>query len=636
MILSVLASFQRQLDTLFQTLPRVPCEPASISARAVVGSDFEAPLLKSEFLFSNLGGRSCILGYDATFTIDLLVAPDSPLTILEDDVAKTACANVLVHVEIWRAPFADIQSWSRCDNFIVTASCLWISSGLGLSYQDGFSIQCQASLEAQRCMKQMENEFAFEFRIIRIALLTSEIFEMPTAHLKPMLVRHFVSKAEVKSFNSFLVPETMVVRALQLGGGGDGVHADHANLWDISYSLCTFNVCVAALSSCICNVECSSINQVDDVFKEVFKTETQTREAIARWDACACKSSVSLERVPWSFRTRELCILLAKRNSHPIHVPREHRVFEVYATPIINGAVKPEYYPSIPLDMWTAEVVEGAIRTYGLKALQSLPLELHTFDLCVLAAQHPDLNLRHELWDCQLSSDALCEAIFCANPAMLEFLPTTMWTRDRCLKAMYALASNKKLFIQAVNILFQFQENDENPWTLDLCADIVAFVPRAFYAIPLQMLTPELCARAVHNHAHNLVHLVSYIDASLVPSTFLTADMCADAVQQNGCLIEVVPFQFRSPELCARAVPVPVPVAQTLDPLERTPVDKHIPEDLAAFVCCNRTRLKAEELFNAMVTENGDWIRHVPRQFRTSALCAKAITNCPDAIQFLL
>jgi Domain of unknown function (DUF4116) len=145
--------------------------------------------------------------------------------------------------------------------------------------------------------------------------------------------------------------------------------------------------------------------------------------------------------------------------------------------------------------------------------------------------------------------------------------------------------------------------------------------------VPIEYRTSELCLLAVEQNR---------IAFQYVPKNQITKDLCRLAVQKDGEALYYIPANQLTPELCRMAVEQDGLALDYVHPNKRTPklcqiaieqngmALKHVPD-----------KKKTPELFRLAVKQNGYAIHYIYRSYKTPELCRLAVEQNGRALQYV-
>jgi hypothetical protein len=163
--------------------------------------------------------------------------------------------------------------------------------------------------------------------------------------------------------------------------------------------------------------------------------------------------------------------------------------------------------------------------------------------------------------------------------------------------------------------------------TAELCLEAVKQDGRTLQFVPEVLRTAELCLEAVRSNGEALL---------FVPDEHKTLEMCHAAVKQDGKAVAYVLEELKTAELCLKAVKGD---GRALE---------YVPEELRTMDLCLMAvkefswalkyvpeELKTEELCLEALHQDGNVIKYVPEKIKASELCFEAVEQNGNELQFL-
>jgi tetratricopeptide (TPR) repeat protein len=191
-----------------------------------------------------------------------------------------------------------------------------------------------------------------------------------------------------------------------------------------------------------------------------------------------------------------------------------------------------------------------------------------------------------------------------------------------------AIAEWKKALLIEPSIALEYMPDE---FKADMCLEAVKIRgcnwTHALEFVPKEFKTAQLCMEAVKQNGFALIHFSEDIKTAeiyaeavknacvalqYVPEGFKTAEMCLEAVEQNSFVFRYVPVKFKTAALCA----------------EMLKKDSHLIE----FVPKN---FRTEEICAMVVKKDGYLLRFVPEKFKSAELCIEAVKGNKYAHRFV-
>lgn len=267
------------------------------------------------------------------------------------------------------------------------------------------------------------------------------------------------------------------------------------------------------------------------------------------------------------------------------------------------------------------------------KALQFVPQELITEDMCLLALGTANLNSIQDFIPAHCKKGELAQVFpLLSGRGTLDKIP-----RKKRTKAVWrSLAMSEPSWLQK-------DEFPEELRTLELCMTIVAYNGYALEHVPEEFRTKELCLTAILNDA---------IALSSLPEEQRTRELCMAAVANDGRALQYVPEDLRSEELCLVAVASgdyslsEVPEGFRTPELCSLAVEhsalnlEYVPDELKTMELCLKAnslalwndncipeRLKTPEFYSAYVKNWWGALSEVPQYERTEQMYLDALEH---------
>jgi hypothetical protein len=121
-----------------------------------------------------------------------------------------------------------------------------------------------------------------------------------------------------------------------------------------------------------------------------------------------------------------------------------------------------------------------------------------------------------------------------------------------------------------------------------------------------------------------------------VPEEFKSKELCMSAVKQNGESLAYVPIELRTKEMCVAAVKTDWKAVQYVPPTtENKDIFKYVVQKDATGIKLIPVKKKSKELYMLAVQSFGESLEHVPEEFKSKELCMTAVKQNGIALMYV-
>lgn len=205
---------------------------------------------------------------------------------------------------------------------------------------------------------------------------------------------------------------------------------------------------------------------------------------------------------------------------------------------------------------------------------------------------------------------------------------------------------------------------NDNEITLDLCYKAIQNDSYSIKFVPDRFFTEELCLEAITNYPEALL-VMHYSRSIELLENAITNKVYMKAVQINGKILEYVPLEKRTLEICITAIKqdidaiISIPKHKInndiiliiinhwkkpsylafipnnlIEKLSNYLIKKAIEYDGNALQFIPYSK-KTTEICELAINQNGIFLEFVPNDKKTLDLCIKSVSNNHDAIEFV-
>jgi hypothetical protein len=319
-----------------------------------------------------------------------------------------------------------------------------------------------------------------------------------------------------------------------------------------------------------------------------------------------------LKDVPKSERTAKTCLAYVRhRASNLEYVPLKLRTKELCLSVLLDGAGWALQY--VPEKLRTLDLCLLSVNFHGW-ALQYVPEHLRTHEVCLMAVHQYGSALSYvpEIY----RTPELCRIAITTPMAHDEFF-STIWsaipkkskTKEVCMAAMGDTEST-------IN-----WSCDESCFWVPCENDLPSFledIPPELKEELKQELNRLGASKGMHSCTDD------------VPEKYRTPEFYLEGIKKDGALLEFVPSEFKTKELCLAAVLAPYrtqPPAIHFLPKEFQTEEMYalsVKDDGATLGFVPEEK-RSEKLCRAAVEQNGVSLKFVPEKLRTKELCTIAV-----------
>jgi hypothetical protein len=311
-----------------------------------------------------------------------------------------------------------------------------------------------------------------------------------------------------------------------------------------------------------------------------------------------------LKNVPKSERTAKICLEYVTRKGINLdYVPLKLRTKELCLSVLLNG--DGGALQAVPEKLRTLDLCLLAVHFAGW-ALEYVPEHLRTYEVCFMAVHQCGSALQYvpEIY----RTPELCR-IAITTPMTLNEDFETVWravpekskTKEVCMAAMRDRESTIRWFSPWSDASY-FQVPSES--TNDLPSFLEDIPPELKEELKQELNRLSVAGKETYSCTNN------------VPKKYRTPEFYLEEIKKNGALLEFVPAEFKTKELCLAAVLAPY--------CTQPPAIHFLPKEF-----------QTEEMYALSVKDDGATLGFVPQKKRSEKLCRAAVEQNGVSLKFV-
>lgn len=264
-----------------------------------------------------------------------------------------------------------------------------------------------------------------------------------------------------------------------------------------------------------------------------------------------------------------------------------------------------QFWRHIPLKIINEKIFFHAIKIQGeviFNSFKNIPQENQTEAMCLAAINNNSDAFQYVAE--RNKSNEVCLAAVKMNGNLLKDVPDKNKNREMCLIAIDTILSNRKIY-------FALSENVESGikyvpiefFTEEICLKIVNKDGLLLNDIPIELRSREVCTAALKKNILSIEY---------IPVEVFNAELALSLVQENGSLLKYIPEEMRSEKICISA----------------------LRSNASAIIFVPKSIL-TEEICLLVVEKNGNLLRNIPDEMHSEKICIAAVRNNASAFKYI-